>query len=597
MTDRPDVPAELAELDDDALAALIEQLTAEFDRLLDEGSRDVATMTALADDIDRLSGEVTARETAEAEADAAIAALADRVRGSNDEGDPDPEPEGDGDDDAADEEARVPVLASATNRTSRPALGDIARRTPRPRIEQRRTPSIAITAAADLPGVSPGANISLDQVAQSFHDRARTLSEGQRAPVARVEIPHTHRLGTDPTANARTINDLIGQPSATALVASGGWCAPSQPLFDLFDIGPDTNDLFDLPGLGTDVRAGVLVPSFFTTSDASGALWNWTEAQDMGISSTVTNKALTANVATITTAAAHNLSVGRTVVVSGVGAPFDGTWVVASVPTTTTFTYAVTAANVTSAAATGTVGAVKGCLKIPCPTWTEARLEAEGLCVTHGNLSDRAWPELTRQFLSVVMGAHQRRLSAAKIAKVLSGATVVAPAASLTPSDAAGDLLNVISLAADDLRSQYRVSKSRSIDVLLPSWIVDVLRSTLAMRGGVDLLSVSDSDVVGYMTARGVRPQFTPDWQPLYTTTPATAWPANVTFAMWFTGAYVSIDGGSIDLGVVRDSTLNATNDFTAAWSEQFFQVVRRGPLARSYTVPLGVDGVTACCP
>ena len=47
-------------------------------------------------------------------------------------------------------------------------------------------------------------------------------------------------------------------------------------------------------------------------------------------------------------------------------------------------------------------------------------MEAEGLCVTHGNLSDRAWPELTKQFLSIVMGAHQRRMSAAKIAKVLA---------------------------------------------------------------------------------------------------------------------------------------------------------------------------------
>jgi hypothetical protein len=528
MPDRPDVPADLAELDDDALTALIESLTAEFDRLLDEGSRDVAAMTALADDIDRVSAEVTGRETAAAEEDAAIAALTERVRGSDTEPEPEAEPEAEDEDAETPEEARVPVLAAAG---ARPALGDIARRTRRPRIEQRR-PSISITAAADLPGVSPGTRIDLTQVAQSFHDRARNLAMGQRAPVARVEIPHTHRLGTDPQANLRAIDDLIGEPSATALVASGGWCAPSQPLFDLFDIGPDTHDLFDLPGLGSDVRAGVLVPSFYTAADAAGALWTWTEANDID-------------------AADNN----------------------------------------------GTGDVLKPCLKIPCPTWTEARLEAEGLCVTHGNLSDRAWPELTRQFLSIVMGAHQRRISAAKIAKVLNGLTVVAPGAGMTPSDAAGDLLNVVSLAAADMRSQYRVAASRSIDALFPSWIKDVLRSDLAMRSGVDMLSVTDGQVVGYLTARGIRPQFTPDWQPLYVSAPATTWPANVTFAIWFTGAYVSIDGGSIDLGVVRDSTLNETNDFTAAWSEQFYQVVRRGPLGRSYTVPLGIDGVTACCP
>jgi hypothetical protein len=45
--------------------------------------------------------------------------------------------------------------------------------------------------------------------------------------------------------------------------------------------------------------------------------------------------------------------VGDYVVVSGVDATFNGTFLVASVPTTTTFTYAKTATNVTSAVATG----------------------------------------------------------------------------------------------------------------------------------------------------------------------------------------------------------------------------------------------------
>jgi hypothetical protein len=69
----------------------------------------------------------------------------------------------------------------------------------------------------------------------------------------------------------------------------------------------------------------------------------------------VTNKALTTNVATLTTSVAHNFNVDNTVTVSGVGAPFDGTYTVVSVPTTTTFTYAKTATNVTSVAATGSV--------------------------------------------------------------------------------------------------------------------------------------------------------------------------------------------------------------------------------------------------
>lgn len=71
-------------------------------------------------------------------------------------------------------------------------------------------------------------------------------------------------------------------------------------------------------------------------------------------SATVSNKALTANVATLTTSAAHGFVTGEQVVVSGVDATFNGTYTIASTPSTTTFTYSKTAADVVSAAATGT---------------------------------------------------------------------------------------------------------------------------------------------------------------------------------------------------------------------------------------------------
>ncbi len=73
------------------------------------------------------------------------------------------------------------------------------------------------------------------------------------------------------------------------------------------------------------------------------------------ITATVSNKALTSNVATLTTSAAHGLAVGMEIDVTGVDATFNGTYTIASVPTTTTFTYAKTASNVTSTPSTGTV--------------------------------------------------------------------------------------------------------------------------------------------------------------------------------------------------------------------------------------------------
>ncbi len=72
------------------------------------------------------------------------------------------------------------------------------------------------------------------------------------------------------------------------------------------------------------------------------------------ITATVTNKALTSNVATLTTSAAHGMSVGMSVDVAGVDATFNGTYTITAV-TSTTLSYAKTASNVTSTAATGTV--------------------------------------------------------------------------------------------------------------------------------------------------------------------------------------------------------------------------------------------------
>lgn len=65
----------------------------------------------------------------------------------------------------------------------------------------------------------------------------------------------------------------------------------------------------------------------------------------------VSNKALTSNIATLTTSASHNFTVGQTVRVSGVDSVFNGDHIVLSTPSATTFTYAkVNPTNISSTA-------------------------------------------------------------------------------------------------------------------------------------------------------------------------------------------------------------------------------------------------------
>ena len=114
-------------------------------------------------------------------------------------------------------------------------------------------------------------------------------------------------------------------------------------------------------GAGTTVETSNLAvtdPLIFTGNSNQG------DALDLGfvgefatavstINATVSNKALTSDVATITTSADHGFAVGDIVVITGVDATFNGTHYITGVPSTTTFTFTKDAANVTSAVATG----------------------------------------------------------------------------------------------------------------------------------------------------------------------------------------------------------------------------------------------------
>ena len=64
----------------------------------------------------------------------------------------------------------------------------------------------------------------------------------------------------------------------------------------------------------------------------------------------ISNKQQTGTVATLTTSAAHGYSIGDTVFIDGVGGVFDGYHTIATVPSTTTFTFTVATGTVSSTA-------------------------------------------------------------------------------------------------------------------------------------------------------------------------------------------------------------------------------------------------------
>lgn len=619
----PIVPDNLSDREafpDADLDALEDEIVAEFDKNLDEGSTDVAVMTELAEALEKVRAEKAARSEADNADAEAIEALRNRVHATDApaEGDEDGDEGGDGGDEkpaddgddgegaAAEPEGskdKEPVAASGAPKplARRPASASgTSRRSARPNVNDAQ-PRIVITAAADLPGVSTGSTIDLTQVALSLHDKARALSNGSaRVPVAQFNMPYgkDRTIGKQTSAEAaQVILDRVSDQSIldlTNLTAAGGWCTPSQNSYDLFALDGATG-LLDLPSVGIE-RGGLNFPGYIGLDAADGALWSWSEDLDAQGVLAISDLDVAAGVGSVVSSA-HHLQPGDLVVIN-TNTAADGPRTVVTTADNTHFTFDATGVpNLTNA--TGTATAQKACFSIPCPEWSDVRLGAYGLCINHGNLTDRAFPELTRRYVQLVMNAHLHRMSAVNVAKIAASTNSVHVTMGAGTSDVFGELMSAIELQTADYRSEHSISDNVVIEVLLPTWTNEIIRTNLAARAGVDdMLSVTDAQIAAAFAARNTRPQFIQDYLPLWNGTPRTAWPTATEFLMYPAGSIVEGNGGTIDLGVLRDSRLNATNDFTAAWTEDFRLIARRGPLGRRVSVTLGApDGVTACCP
>lgn len=184
-------------------------------------------------------------------------------------------------------------------------------------------------------------------------------------------------VGDDPSGNGVAIETwsraiIDGKPSAT--LPFYHWIFPYAKLRQSGDRVIENGLLantFEGYGLGNSLFA-----------DGPDGRWEWPEASSRpyafgktawapsglrgfytwhsGLTASITNKALAANVATITTSTDHKFEPGDRVTVEGVDVTFDGSFTIIATPSATTFTYARTAENVTAEVATGTASIEAG---------------------------------------------------------------------------------------------------------------------------------------------------------------------------------------------------------------------------------------------
>ncbi|MEN9648592.1 MAG: hypothetical protein RLZ17_628 [Actinomycetota bacterium] len=172
------------------------------------------------------------------------------------------------------------------------------------------------------------------------------VQAGQKLNVTGINLP-----------TGVTISGVTAATPVPASMAIGSLNANKSIMID--NTAPTPSGFMPFPGaVGTQATQALSV-TFGENMTAVTTKRMFINTVTPHVAKTITNAALTTNVATITTQTAHGLVAGNTVTIAAMtganAAVFNGTHLVVAAPTTTTFTFAKTNGNVTSAAADGTV--------------------------------------------------------------------------------------------------------------------------------------------------------------------------------------------------------------------------------------------------
>jgi len=249
-------------------------------------------------------------------------------------------------------------------------------------------------------------------------------------------------------------------------------------------------------------------------------------------------------------------------------------------------------------------GAEKVCTEIPCPDFSDVRLDVAYLCITGALLQQRGYPEAVTHFTQEAITALAHKVNASMIARLVAGST--APVTITEPAsadDAASNLLAAVELAVMDSRYRHRRPLSATSEVVFPAWVLGPIRASMARRAGVAEMDISDAQIVSWFALRGARPQFVYDWQDAFTggtfggSASATAFPTSVTFMVYPAGTWVKAEQDVINLDTVYDNALLTSNQFTALFVEDGLAALKMCRDSRLYTTdvqPLGVVAARA---
>ena len=403
---------------------------------------------------------------------------------------------------------------------------------------------VAIVAGADIPGYSAGQTIeNAAGIAKAFTERLHTLrrangGDGEQHTVASIRTEYSEaRTLVAGAADANSDKIAAAREEMAALVASGGYGTPTPQTYEIFGFGTDARPVKDsLPKFQAD-RGSIsyIEPpalSGYNGMNYANASGVWTPAMDVD--------------------AANN--------------DVSGTDVVKNVLV------------------------VKGAIT------RFAEVDAITLQLQIGNLLSRAYPELVERHNELALIQHARLAEKTILAKIDAGSTPVTAGGGANATGVARDFLVTVRRAATQYRSRHRLSLETPLEAIIPNWVIDAIAADLVLQmPGDATLDTAKAEITGYLRALNVSFVASYDLNEFGAqgSGALAAWGTTFKWYLFSEGTWLFLDGGTLDLGIVRDSTLVGTNDYRM-FVESFEGVAKVGIESLAITQTFKVTGEAA---
>lgn len=403
------------------------------------------------------------------------------------------------------------------------------------------------TVSNGVPGFHAGQGLDDRAFLKAFAAAANAQGGAGRVNVAHVEMDYpVERQFTD---NAIGNTELIRKATdPAAIVAAGGLCLPPEVRYDINVLG-----VTDRPVKGAlnsfQTSRGVLqYRAPFDALAMTSGLGLWTQAMDQAI----------------------------------VVPPAD--------PDTNVY---------------------KSCFVVECPGVLEASIFSTYMCLEFPNMTARFDQEWVRASTQAAQVAWARFAENQLLSLLFQGSKMLKGIGGVV--SAIADVLATYDRVIAYYRNRHRLNDRVSLRTILPLWTVNLLQTDLARRFTMaspgELFGIAQAEIERWFATRGVNITWHLDGLAGATVNGVTfpnqfyadaaaggdvpKFPTSIDSLLFVEGDWLFLDGGTLDLGLVRDSELNKRNRYQT-FVETFEGVAFTGKESLRINLPLRPDGSAA---